>query len=274
MKKINFLLAALLITAFSFSQENSNDTTKLRLGNKNIIIVDNDLEDLDDIDEIDEDSICYDRTKNFESYWASFTFGINSYFAADYETNLPLESSFMDLNVGKSWEIGLNIWDFDLSIIKNRIGLNSGIGFKFNNYRFNQNTILTPSYLSTSDVLSYSMDTINEFKKNKLSVYSIQMPLMLSIHIPMKKDVFIISAGGYAGIRYHSFTKQKIKTDNSVIKTKHNDDFNISPFFYGMEARIGTDDFMIYAHVDMTSMFDENKGPELYPFSIGAVIPF
>lgn len=264
MKKINILLAALLLTVFSFGQEDSSDTTKLRFGKKNIIIVDGE----------DSDTVEIKREKRFDSYWSSFCFGINSYFAPDYETNLPSESSFMDLNVGKSWEIGLNIFDFDLALIKDRIGINSGIGFKFNNYRFNQNTVLTPTYLSTNNELSFTTDTVNQYKKNKLSVYSIQVPLMLSIHIPIKESMFIVSAGPYAGVRYHSFTKQKIVTDNSIIKTKHNDDFNISPFYYGFEARLGTDGFMLYAHVDMTQMFEENKGPELYPFSIGAVIPF
>ncbi|MBN2683032.1 MAG: hypothetical protein JXR58_11030, partial [Bacteroidales bacterium] len=216
MKKLNLLIAGLLLITLSYAQDDSSDTTKIRFGNKNIIIVDGDTIS-------DEDP---PRIRNFESQWASMTFGINSYFAPDYKMDLPNESSFMDLNVGKSWEFALNLFDIDFSLIKNRVGLNSGLGFRFNNYRFSNNIILQPTYVSTEDVLAYKIDTVAEFTKNKLSVYGVQVPLMLSFHFPMKEHTLIVSAGAYAGVRYHIFTKQKIVTDNTKIKTKENDDFH------------------------------------------------
>jgi len=257
----------LLISSWMIAQnEEETDTTTFRLGKKNIIIVDDETQDTLEIK----------RERDFYSHWSSIGLGINSYFASDFETTLPSDAEFMELNVGKSWEVSLNLFNFDLGIVKDFVGLNSGLGLRMNNYRFNNNTILQPTYLSPGDSLQYSYDMVNNYKKNKLASYSVVMPLMINFHIPLKKDNhhLIFAAGVEGGVRIHTFTKLKMRDDNGKEKIKMTDDYNLSPYFYGFTARVGTDEFMLYAHYDVTPLFEENKGPELYPFSFGLIIPF
>jgi len=72
-----------------------------------------------------------------------------------------------------------------------------------------------------------------------------------------------------------SHTKQLYYSDGSgKNKPKVFDDFYLQPFSLDATARIGWGPLNLYANYSLVQMFRAGKGPELYPFSIGLIMPF
>ncbi|MCK4664541.1 MAG: PorT family protein [Bacteroidales bacterium] len=249
--------------SFDKEEEKYSDTTRFRIGNKKIIIVDDDEYTDYDFDCDDDD----DDNDGYKGYWEGIELGLNNYFTSDFSTNLAKEDEYLNLNTNKSWEVNLNIAGKGFKIIEERLGLITGIGFQINNYRFDNNITLIPD----SSVLSYYTDTINNFATNKLTVTYLSVPLLLEYQVPCgkKNRKFHVSAGITGGIKLGSHTKQKYKNNNKEYKDKIKEDFHLSPFRYGLAAKIGYDKISIYANYSLNTLFEKNKGPELYPFAIG-----
>jgi hypothetical protein len=83
-----------------------------------------------------------------------------------------------------------------------------------------------------------------------------------------------ISAGLVAGIKLGSHTKVVYEEDGGKNKDKNQDDFNISPFRYGLTVRIGFGFVNLYGDYYFTPMFVKEKGPELHPANIGISFTF
>ncbi len=112
----------------------------------------------------------------------------------------------------------------------------------------------------------------------------------------IKKNDFYISAGLIGSLRINSHSKRyydelnkefdvlqydkqtqdfvKIGTATSpdYPKVKKFDDFYLNPFRLDATARIGWGRVNLFATYALTPMFRKNKGPELYPWSIGIVL--
>jgi hypothetical protein len=80
--------------------------------------------------------------------------------------------------------------------------------------------------------------------------------------------------GGYGGVRIVSQTKQVYEKNGSRYKIKVNDDFNTSFLEYGLIAKIGIGDFGLFINYNLSPLFADKKGPELYPISGGICLNF
>ena len=113
--------------------------------------------------------------------------------------------------------------------------------------------------------------------KSKLSTTYATVPILLEWHSSSSQSRgVVISTGVIGGVKLGSNTKinYKYKENGDINKDKRRDDYNLSPFRYGVTARIGVGDWLIYGNYYLTSLFEKDKGPELYPFSIGIALSF
>ena len=129
------------------------DTTIIRIGKKEIIVIDeDDADDDSDFDEdndqdIDEDEDndnvrCYqwnwghkkDREGKFDGHWEALELGFNGFDKEDY--SMYNGNEFMSLNQGKSMEFNVNFYELNIGLVKSYVGLVSGLGLSFNSYRF------------------------------------------------------------------------------------------------------------------------------------------
>ena len=55
-------------------------------------------------------------------------------------------------------------------------------------------------------------------------------------------------------------------------KDKNKQDFNLSTFRYGFTARVGYRGLKLYATYYPVQLFEVDKGPEVYPFSVGLIL--
>ena len=99
--------------------------------------------------------------------------------------------------------------------------------------------------------------------------------LILEAQIPLSnsKRTINIGAGVIGAAKLGSHTKVTYYTGGKE-KEKHKDDFSLNTFRWGATGRIGYEFFQIYGTCYFTSMFENGKGPELYPFEVGIAFTF
>jgi hypothetical protein len=241
------------------------DSTRIRVGDKEISIIeknDNTEIHLGDVDE--------DKKRGhgkFRGHWAGIEWGINNFVSRDDDDD------FMDLITDRSWCFNINFAQYSLGFNSSHVGMLIGLGLSFNNYYFdNDNTIaevddyVVPVYLDGSTLT-----------KSKLTNTFIRIPLLLEVQFPgnsTRSHRIYMTAGLLAGLKLGSHTKVVIEDESGKSKDKDNDDFNISPFRFGVTARIGFHNISFFGDYSFTPMFIPDKGPEMYPFEMGLSLTF
>lgn len=295
MKKVVLILFSIIFSAGLYSQTDTtsfklgkkeivkviegDDTVTVNIGKKGIQIVDSekgtsvDITDLDELDELDELQNNHTKSRRkFKGHWQGLEIGMNNYLTSDYSLALPAEARFMELNTGNSWCVNLNLLQYDIGFGTDKIGLVTGMGLEFNNYRFDgDNSIIKDPV--TREIVSLEYDAGTFIEKTKLATTYLTVPLLLEFQIPVSGYKRIhISGGVIGGLKIGSHTKVVYKENGSKQKDKINDDFNLSPLRYGVTARIGYRALKIFAIYNLTPMFESGQGPELYPVSIGLIL--
>lgn len=257
-----------------FSIQENEDTTKIKLNGKEIIVVEKDGETKvfkKDIEPTPKKDIA-----KFKGNWAGLEFGINGLMNSNYGFELPTEYQFMELNYPKSINFNLNFFQQSVGIFGNKFGLVTGAGLQWNNYKFNDpTTILT---VDSGVIGGYSDQTPGRnYVKSKLTSMYAVVPLLLEFQTNGEHETnsFHISAGVIGGVRISSHSKQVYTFDDSAKnKPKTWDDFYIQPFRLDATVRIGWGPINLYGNYSITPMFRTGKGPEVYPFTLGLVVPF
>ncbi len=248
-------------------EETASDTTKIKLGGKNYVIIGEDDDDDDNGKMSKKDS-----TKNYNEkfkHWNGFEFGVNG--MMDYKNSIDLTgtASFLELDYAKSLQFGVNLMEKDFHIYKNYVNLVTGLGFDFNHYSFQNNITLD----GDTTYLSATVDTTIDYKKNKLNVTYLKLPLMLEFNTSKNPNKNLhIAVGAELAYRIYAVTKQKYDANDKHIKIKQKDDFNLEPFRYSAVARIGFNDVTVFATYGLNRLFKKDKGPQVYPFTVGVTI--
>lgn len=214
----------------------------------------------------------HEPRKDFKGHWAGVDLGLNNFFSQPFDASLPQSSRFMDLNTGKSVVVGLNFFQQSIGLQKNnnKVGLVTGLGLTFNNYRLDSEYILGRDEEGNT---SYTI-TDRDVKKNKLSTTFLTVPLLLEAHIPTghsTKPLFI-SGGLYSGFKLRSHTKVVYYDDGGKEKEKSRADLNVNSFKYGATVRVGYRFVKLFATCDLSQLFQKDQGPELYPWSVGLTL--
>ncbi|GAB4291969.1 MAG: hypothetical protein Kow0068_17230 [Marinilabiliales bacterium] len=271
MKAINLTIVTLFIFLLGFSQEETikNDTTKIKIGKSEIIIINKDAKNLEIIADESEDTDengDNKTSKKFRGHWGSIDIGLNNYITSDYSLNLPSEYNFLDLHTGKSWAVGLNLIEKNITLKKN-MGIITGLGFEFNNYRFNNDYILMND---SADL--YAVESAVEFRKSKLTASYLTVPLIFEVQFPAnqkRRKRMHIAIGPVGALKIGSHTKYVTEMSNNGHINKEREDFHLNPFRYGISFRMGYSGINIFANYYMSTLFEKGAGPELYPVSAG-----
>lgn len=228
------------------------DTTKVKIGSKKFVYV-------------DDDKPSKKTKRKFDGHWGGVELGINGYLAPEYKLELGSDADYLDLRYNKSFAVNINIYEQNINLIRNHLGLITGLGIGYNNYRFLRDVTLNPD----EDVLEYSYST-TDFTKNKLTASYLHIPVILEFQTHGKYyQRFHIGGGAIFGARLGTHTKQVYEQDGRKMKDKVYDDFHLSPFKADLTARIGWGNINLFANYSLIPLFRENKGPELYPFTVG-----
>jgi hypothetical protein len=252
--------------------DETDDTVKVKLGNKAISIVeDGSSTHIEIIQEKDFDKHGWKKKPyRFKGHWAGFELGLNNWI--DTERNLAgtkPEHEFLDLNTGKSWEWDINFMQFSMPFGK-PLGLVTGMGFKANNYWFDGNNNIMKDTATREIVPKYPPAGVS-YAKTKLNTYYLTVPLIFEVQFGANKKGFI-SFGVIGDLKLWSNTKVKYYTGGSKQKEKVKSDFNLSPLRYHLTVRAGYKFVKVFANYSMVPMFKEGMGPELYPVTVGLTL--
>ena len=237
-----------------------SDTSIVRIGKKDVKV----------IDHKSGTEIIWGKDKRhkhdpdrFDGHWEGIDFGFNGFDKEDYSMYNSADKDFMSLNQGKSIEFNLNFYELNIGLAKNYVGLVSGMGFSFNNYRFDNDYTIAKGATRTEPVALNP----NNLSKTKLAVSYLNVPVLLEFQIPVNHNEgrLFINGGIVGGVKIGSHTKVKYGDK----KDKDRSGFNLNSFNYAATARIGYNDISLFAKYSLTPLFQTGKGPDLTPFTIG-----
>ncbi|TLX76994.1 PorT family protein [Labilibacter sediminis] len=206
----------------------------------------------------------------FKGHYAGVQLAFCNYLGPNYSSSLPDDADFMDINSGKSMAFSINFLQYDIGIQKrkNNLGLVTGLGWTVYNYRQdNQYRIVR----NDEGITVGEPITDGEVKKSKITTSYINIPLLFEAQIPSssRRSTAFISAGVYGGFKIGSHTKTVLYGEN---KKKSRDNINLNPIQYGAMVQVGFKVIKLYGTVNFSSLYEKNKGPELYPYSIGVTL--
>ncbi len=246
------------------------DTVRVNLGKgrSEIIIVDGD------------NGVKIEKRRNkckprFKGNWAGVELGVNGYLSNTGSLNMPKGYEFLELKYEKSANFNINFFQQSFNLIGNKFGFVTGLGIQWYNYRFSNDVIIR----ADSNILYgyHDKSTTKSYIKSKLTASYLVLPLILEFQTNSTHNFrsFHIGVGVVGGVRLGSHSKQ-VYTENGSGKTKPKtyDSFFLQPFKLDGTVRIGWGALNLYANYSIIEMFRDGKGPELYPFSIGLIMPF
>ncbi len=257
-----------------------DDTTRVKLGGTYITFIDDSIH-------------VYKKPKKRRNHWAGLDLGINGFMTsggsfdlsnpAHFEqTNPQSVTQFMELNYSKSWTFSVNFLEFFIPIKEHHFGFVTGLGTEWNNYELKHNVRLTP--FGGSEVFSSAnayeerytwgeIDTTLSYSKNRFKTWFINAPFLLELNTGQdKRRSFHLSAGAILGYNLQTKMKYVFNENGDKRKEKDKDSFNTNPFRASLTARVGYSWFTVFATYALTPLFENGRGPELYPFTVGVAL--
>lgn len=233
----------------------TDDSVRVRVGDRDI--------------EFDDDGVKMKKghkKPKFDGHWQGFELGVNGLLKVDNTLDMPDGYKNMELNYRKSTGVNINLLEQNFNLCRQHLGLVTGLGLSWNNYRFDDNVVLS----TVNDNLKAEKDATKDYEKSKLVVSYLTVPLMLEYQTnsKAKANSFHIGGGVVGGLRIGSHTKV-VYNDGGRQKDKERDDFYLAPFKVDAIAKIGWGKINLFGTYALTELFRENKGPQVYPFAIG-----
>lgn len=276
MKKLALLATAALVLVGLNSYGQDPDTSKIRIGNKKYTVIVDDDKAIRIVTDENDNVITEDfhsarkhkhnMPRRMDGTWGGFEIGLTNFANSDYEMTLPAGAEFMDLKVANSLDFSFNFAEKSFGLIRNYVGIVTGLGFQYTNYRFTDDFSLT----KTDDGI-VAEPTDVELYKNRLSIWHLNLPLMVEFQIPVygENKRIKLAAGVIGGLRIGSRQVQKYMINDEKQKIKIKDDFYLRNFNYGFTARLGYGDVALFANYYPQTLFENCMGPEIYPVTVG-----
>jgi len=198
----------------------------------------------------------------------TFDFGFNYLLSPDYSIYRdPLSSrgteEFLDLNTGKSIHFGWSPVIVRASFNRsNTLGITSGLTLVWRGYAFSNRNMT----VAKENGMLVPVPIEGNFKKSKLTVFSLRVPVLLTITEPQSK--IGVGLGGYVDFVTRSHTKYKSP------RHKEREDYYVEPVQFGLQARIRYQTIGVFANYGLGDMFREGKAPATRPLTIGVGFGF
>ena len=243
--------------------DNGGDTTRIKLGKKTIVIIEDDDEERGDDDERG------DRTR--EGHWAGFGINTNGFLNADGKIATGDAAGFLELDHARSIGFNFNLVEKRFPIFREYVGFTTGLGIQWNRFALKNNVDVMVSADSTYGVENTTVD----YKKNVLRSTYLQIPLLLEITTNKDNDkAWHISAGVVGGIRIGSSLETKWEDAGKTNKDRVKSNYNLNPFEAQATAIVGYGDISLYVNYGLTQVFEKDKGPNFAPVSAGILVNF
>ena len=263
------------------------DSIKVKIGNMKIVILDDRNGNMKGekrmiIDERviiqeDEEDETFDMgsddggSKSNNPVWSGFGLTANGFLNAQNQVATGSELGFLELDPARSIGVQLNVVEKRFPIIKDYLGITTGLGIQWNRYSLKGNYDIT----ATNDTIFGVENTAVNYSKNILRSAYLQAPLLLQINTNKNpSESWTIAAGIVGGIRIGGLHKTKWEIDGNESKDKTKDDFNFRPFSASLMAVVGYGDWNLYMTYNLTDVFNEGSALSLRGVNAGILLSF
>lgn len=205
-------------------------------------------------------------------FWSGVDIGVNGYYnTANNSLETPSGYGFLELDYARSHSIGLNLAQYNLHIYRNYVNLVTGFGLEWNSYALRNNVSLVQDAPTVTGI----EEPVN-FSKNKLKTTWVNVPLLLEFNTSKDEErSFHVGVGATFGYNiFRNRLKQEFDISGEEHKRVTKDDYNVNPFRYSATARVGFGNYTLFANYGLSTLFKENRGPKVYPFSAGVNLSF
>jgi hypothetical protein len=164
---------------------------------------------------------------------------------------------------------------YDFPISKSNFSFAAGIGVGTSNIYFdNQLPVLNSS---ASAIRFQNVDTTANtdlYKKSKLSMAYLEAPFELRFFANKenRNRGFKMAVGMRVGVLLGAHSKNKNTVPGVSITEKVNTKRYMQSWRFAPTARIGWGNFSVYGSYNLSPLFNNGQGPEVYPYSIGICI--
>ncbi len=264
------------------------DTIRINTRRKLIRIITTVRTDIDSIESFEErvQDLRQER-RNLFTYWAGLELGINTFVTPDGRIGDGPKSGPLQLNNAKSRFFAINFMERKVEFGSHHVGLLTGLGVEFLNYKLSSNSTLAFNGDSTWAV---PMET-PELHKNKLRQIGLRVPLMLEFNtkrakLPAnvqelksktdwsfsRKNNFHLAAGVVGSWYFDTMYKQKYTEGGSNVKNRSKDGYNLLPYRLAARAQVGFGALNLFAEYALTPMFEEGTAPDLRALNVGLTL--
>jgi hypothetical protein len=245
------------------------DTTKIKMKNSTIYIVNEENEFGDGDDEDDSD---WNQKHNLTN-WLGIDLGVNGFLTPNDDIDFDETNEFLEPELGASRSFAINFWEEKIRIAGDYVGILTGAGIEWNNYNLRNDYTLFSEKDTVFGVMGAAQDSSISFGKNKLRTTWLNVPLMLEFNTSQERSRSLhIAAGVIGGLRLGTMTKQRYKFDGERYQIRTRNDFEVNPYRIQAAARVGFGSVNLFATYQLTELFREGNGPELYPFTVGITL--
>ena len=275
MKKAILLLIVFFSITSIFAQNDQTeaDTTKIKIGNKTIIIIEKkdknvdvkvekevDVDDVDSLNIVTEEKEIIIKKENYNprkfSRWSGINLSFNQFVYVSDKSAVGGKANW-NINPWESRTWNINIMEFNLSLIKRHLLLTTGLGFQFRKYSFDKNIDLV---YDRSGNINAAVNEYLDYDKDRLSASYVQIPLLLEINTSSRpKKGFYLAAGVIGGYKMSSKLKQVYEFNDQKVKKVTHDDFNLNPYQLEGTIRIGINRFTLFTNLDMIPVFRDGE---------------
>lgn len=288
-------------TGTHISHYKDKDTTNVRVGSINLEVIEGDTTQVrvgSHVLVVTEDGdVDWKRCKvhRFNGHWGGVELGINGYVTPDFNTNWAAEYDYLNLRYEKSIALNLNIYEQNIALNKNKtIGLVTGIGMAWNNYSFSNKTQLSAD---SSYIKGYMMEGVS-VRKTKLTAMYLTVPLFIEFQTGQSNAMhrFHFGIGGIMSARLSTHTKVYYNDANQQFQlrdprtgsllpdvymtpnassrniVKNFNSFHLAPFRFDAGVRLGYGVINLFFNYSLNTMFQKDRGPELYPWTAGITL--
>ncbi len=278
MKTFTLTTLAIIANLFLLAQTEpvKPDTTDIKIGDTRIIMIDENQEsesDTTDVDWTDDE----DENDSFDkltlTHWGGVDLGVNILLNKDNKTTLDSANQWLELDYNRSLSWRINLFEEKIRLYKDYVGIIVGAGLTYNSYGLKNNVNITTK---DSTAIYAVKDTVTDYSKNKLRASYVNVPLILEFNTSSDNNrSFHIGAGVIGGWKMGSLVKQKWEDGDDKNQNRRKSDYNLSPFTLDATARVGYKNLTVFATYGLTPLFKKNKGPEVYPMTVGIqIVPF
>jgi hypothetical protein len=271
--------------------DEESDSTKINLGKMKIVIIEEkgkdkkaqkkiiidekviidkngEIQKEDQINNEDED----ERPDEDDfAHWSGFGIFANGFLNNTNQIARKEDAPFLELDYARSIGLQFNLFEKRFPIVKEYVGLTTGLGFQWNRYMLNKDVNLMANQDSTYGISNGSID----YQKNVLRSTYLQAPLLIEFNTNKNSDEsWHFSLGVVGGIRIGSSWKTKWEDDEKTRREKVKSNFNLNPFQAYATAIVGFEDINIYVNYGLTNIFVKDKGPTFSPVNAGLLFNF